>query len=116
VEPEWQQVLSARRAELIRQLADLRAEVAEVIDAARDANLDDEHDPEGSTVAFERAQLARLTDSAAEELTEVEHAMTRLAEARYGRCEQCGQLIGDERLTARPTTRFCIRCAERRSR
>jgi DnaK suppressor protein len=109
-------MLSARRVELIRQLADLRANVTEVIDAARDANLDDEHDPEGATIAFERAQLAQLSDSAAKELTEVEHAMTRLVEARYGRCEQCGQLIGNERLAARPTTRFCIRCAERRRR
>jgi RNA polymerase-binding transcription factor DksA len=103
--------LLARRDELTAQLTDLRREVDDVIAAARDANLDDEHDPEGSTVAYERSRATLLAERAAAELAEVDQALVRLRAGSYGRCEQCGALIDEHRLAARPATRWCIGCA-----
>jgi len=106
--------LAAERVAIDQQRAALDADLASITAAAADSNLDDEHDPEGSTIAFEREQLAALRAQARQRLAEVDAALGRLAENRYGYCENCGQPVGAERLTARPATRFCVRCAAAR--
>lgn len=45
------------------------------------------------------------------QLAEVEAALDRIAEGRYGVCERCGQAIEVDRLLAVPWTRLCQRCA-----
>ncbi len=82
-----------------------------IVTSQTDSNLDDEHDPEGSTVAFERAQVAALLTEAQAYLGELDRALARLASGTYEECERCGQQISSERLSARPATRLCIRCA-----
>lgn len=89
----------------------LTDELHGVITAATGSNLDDEHDPEGATIAFEREQLAALRDRARQHLDEIDSALTRIDAGRYGYCERCGAPIGDERLAARPTARLCVACA-----
>jgi RNA polymerase-binding transcription factor DksA len=43
-------------------------------------------------------------------LREVEHAIVKLDDGTYGRCERCGKPIGDERLDAIPWAPLCIDC------
>src|SRR5579885_3424987 len=43
-------------------------------------------------------------------LAKIEEAVARIDEGTYGRCEECGNEIGIERLKARPVTTFCISC------
>ena len=78
-----------------------------------DTNADDEHDPEGHTIAFERAQVDALVRQARDRLAEVDAALARLDAGSYGVCERCGGPVGDGRLEARPETRLCIDCARR---
>jgi DnaK suppressor protein len=92
-------------------LTGLHRDLAGLIAASADANADDEHDPEGATIAFERAQLAALLDQARDHLAELDDALDRLREGSYGRCERCGRPIAAERLAARPAARTCITCA-----
>jgi RNA polymerase-binding transcription factor DksA len=75
------------------------------------SNADDEHDPEGATIAFERSQLDSLVLQAREQLAEIDAAEDRLAHGRCGLCETCGLPIALGRLEARPTARTCIACA-----
>lgn len=82
-----------------------------MVEASVGSNADDEHDPEGATVAFERAQLAALIESARRHLDELEAALARRHAGGYGTCEGCGKAIGELRLGARPAARRCIRCA-----
>jgi DnaK suppressor protein len=84
----------------------------EAVAAAREgANVDDEHDPEGSTIAYERSQLDAVRRSALERAADAEAALARLADGTFGRCERCSARIGEARLEARPTARLCIDCA-----
>lgn len=105
--------LAAREAELRRQADALEVQLAELVEAAADANADDEHDPEGPTLAFERQQVAAVLESARGELAELAAARARIADGTYGRCESCGGPIAPARLAARPTARTCIACASR---
>jgi DnaK suppressor protein len=82
-----------------------------VIASGADANSDDEHDPEGATVAFERAKLASLLGDARATLAAIEAAIAKLHEGRYGACDSCGDPIAKERLLALPWTRTCFSCA-----
>ena len=110
---DHRETLMRARAEAAGRLADLEASFDEIVAASRDTNADDEHDPEGSTIAFERAQVVALRQQAADHLGELDAALERLAAGTYGVCEVCGAAIAPERLEARPFTRTCIDCARR---
>ena len=106
-----QDELSAQRGGLLAQAAQLRADLAGIMAASEGANADDEHDPEGATIAFERAQTAALLDRTEHRITELDRALQRLAEGTYGTCAVCGRPIGADRLAARPDATTCIACA-----
>jgi DnaK suppressor protein len=103
--------LAAARAAAGERLAGLEREFTELVESARQSNADDEHDPEGATIAFERQHIAALISVARERLAEIDSGLDRLADGRYGICAQCGQRIGAERLDARPATSTCFACA-----
>jgi DnaK suppressor protein len=103
--------LLAERDAARAQIAALTREFDQVVDASRQSNADDEHDPEGATIAFERQQVAALLESARRRLAEVEAALGRRASGGYGVCEVCGRPIPAERLAARPSARTCVACA-----
>jgi RNA polymerase-binding protein DksA len=105
------EVLQRHRQETLQRLATLTDDFAEVVEASRDSNADDEHDPEGATIAFERSQLDALANQARGHLAEIDAAVARLEDGTYGVCERCGQPISDARLLARPVARTCITCA-----
>ncbi|MGL5929183.1 MAG: TraR/DksA family transcriptional regulator [Dermatophilaceae bacterium] len=104
--------LAADRAALRARLVAMERDMERLHAASRDSNADDEHDPEGQTIAYERSQLAALIAGARRRLAELEAAATRLDEGAWGRCEVCAEPIPHERLEARPTARTCVRCAE----
>lgn len=95
----------------VARVAALQANVDDIIERSNEASRDDEHDPEGATIAFERAQALALLDSAQAHLRAIEFAQQRLADGLDIRCETCGEPIPIERLLARPTARTCVRCA-----
>jgi len=106
--------LAADRAGVLARLGGLEREFAAIVESSRSANIDDEHDPEGATIAFERQHAAALIGQARRHLAQIDAAMLRLADGSYGRCERCGRPIGAERLAARPAATTCITCADRR--
>lgn len=103
--------LARREAETRHRAERLGAQLRGVVEAAVGSNADDEHDPEGATLAFERQQLAALLRQAEDELVELAAARDRVAAGTFGRCDACGGPIGAERLAARPTARTCVVCA-----
>jgi RNA polymerase-binding transcription factor DksA len=82
-----------------------------IVEAASDVATDDEHDPEGHTIAWERQQVAGLLDEARSTLTDIEAAEHRLDIGRYGTCTSCNGVIAAERLDALPATPTCVGCA-----
>jgi len=105
------ETLLAVRERAGQRVAALEREFTGLAEAASSAGTDDEHDPEGATLAFERQHAAALLEAAREQVAAVDAALRRLAEGRYGVCERCGQPIGAERLAARPAALTCIKCA-----
>ena len=104
-------MLEAERLRVLRRLALLTGDFEEVVAASLDSNADDEHDPEGHTIAFERSQVAALITQVEQHLAEVDAALARVEAGTYGTCVRCGGAIGTARLDARPVAATCIACA-----
>lgn len=104
-------LLEEERKRKVALLPALRADIASANSARQDSNVDDEHDPEGSTIAFELSQAAALLKQSTAGLDQVEAALGRIAAGTYGTCAVCGERIAEGRLEARPWTPFCIRHA-----
>jgi RNA polymerase-binding transcription factor DksA len=101
-------LLEEERARRLALLPALRADIDAANSARQDSNVDDEHDPEGATIAFELSQASALLKQSSAGLDLVEAALARLANGTYGTCAVCGEPIADGRLEARPWTPFCI--------
>lgn len=106
-------VLAAAREQAMRDLAGLTGDYDDLVTASQLSNADDEHDPEGATIASERSQLDALVRAAQDRLVEIDAAVARLEEGRYGICMVCERPIARARLEARPVARTCIDCAAR---
>ena len=102
--------LADERDRATARLDALSGDHAGIVEASRDSNADDEHDPEGATIAFERSQVASLVSQAEHRLADVRAALARVDDGTYGRCERCGGPIEPERLEARPTARTHVTC------
>ena len=111
--PDPRTLLDAERRETLARLAALTGDFDALVEASEGSNADDEHDPEGATIAGERSQVDALARQAREHLREIDAALARLDAGDYGTCERCGRPISAGRLEARPTARTCIDCAAR---
>jgi len=111
VQDDVRGVLAAERAAVVQRAAELRGELDQLIQDSVGANADDEHDPEGATIAFERAQLSSVLEAAERRLAEIDRTIASLDAGMYGVCERCGQPIAAERLAARPSATSCVTCA-----
>lgn len=108
--------LAADREGTRAQIEALNRDFEGIVEANALVAVDDEHDPEGSSTAFERAHVAALLARARDHMADLDRALARLERGDYGQCETCGEPIPVERLEVRPAARTCVRCAESRQR
>jgi RNA polymerase-binding transcription factor DksA len=102
--------LAEERRRTLEQIDALQRSFDDIVDSTELAN-DDEHDPDGATIAFERAKVIALLGGARSQLAALDAAAARVAAGIDDVCERCGGPIGAERLHALPTTTHCVRCA-----
>ncbi|GAB3615529.1 hypothetical protein GCM10027416_00860 [Okibacterium endophyticum] len=98
------------RRELERQREHI-ADSLRQVRAARDGEHDDEHDPEGPTVAAEWSRATGLQAGAEAALRSFDAALARIDAGVFGVCVECGEPIGEARLDAWPSAERCIACA-----
>ncbi|WP_329417621.1 TraR/DksA C4-type zinc finger protein [Streptomyces sp. NBC_00704] len=103
--------LAADRADTLARAAALSRDFDGIVASNALVAVDDEHDPEGGTTAFERAHVVALIGQARQHLEELDRAVERLERGEYGQCEVCGDTIPPERLEIRPAATTCVHCA-----
>jgi len=103
--------LEDERRRTAERLARLRRDHDGFVEASRNSNADDEHDPEGATIAFERSQVETLARQLEQHLADLDAAAARIADGTYGVCRRCGAEIPEARLEARPAALTCVGCA-----
>jgi RNA polymerase-binding transcription factor DksA len=100
-----QQRLQALRASLENE--HLHDEPEE--DSSAELSHVDQHPADAASDAFERQKEFAILGRVEAELLDVDRALERLDDGTYGRCDACGEAIGDERLASVPAARFCVR-------
>jgi DnaK suppressor protein len=103
--------LDEMRDATTQRIAGLESSFDDIVQAASDVATDDEHDPEGHTIAWERQQIAGMLNEAHVALREIEAAERRLDAGVYGICTKCGSRIARERVRVLPATPTCLSCA-----
>ncbi len=68
----------------------------------------DQHNADIATETFEREKDESILEQVEGELIDIDRALARIEDGTYGTCEACGKPIGDARLEAIPTARFCV--------
>jgi RNA polymerase-binding transcription factor DksA len=83
--------------------------IAEETEAESIAESDNgQHQADVGTETFDRERDLGILEQVEIELSDIEHALARLDDGTYGRCEACGASIDDARLEALPAARFCL--------
>ncbi|WP_435015674.1 TraR/DksA family transcriptional regulator [Tundrisphaera sp. TA3] len=59
---------------------------------------------------------SQIVEIESRELGQIEHALQRIVQGVYGRCEYCGGKIAEARLNALPYTNSCIECQRENER
>jgi DnaK suppressor protein len=108
--------LEGELAELTTQRDDLEeATGASLTEASGEVGFDEEYTAAAS-YTFERERDLSLVDNVKDLIQKVEHALARIDDGSYGRCEACGKPIEAERLDALPYTTLCLADARRQVR
>ncbi len=105
------ETLPAALARAKGQVRALKVQHEQIVAASANSNADDEHDPEGATIAWEREQVRALLAQARGAVHHLEQAFDRLASGTYGTCESCGNDIPSARMAARPGATRCVGCS-----
>ena len=106
-----QRAIDDERDRTKQRITDARKSFDDIVGYAEGSPPDDEHDPEGATIGFERAKVSALLTHAEEHLGALDAAERRLHGESYGICERCGQRIVLDRLLARPAAVTCTSCS-----
>jgi RNA polymerase-binding transcription factor DksA len=72
---------------------------------------DSREDDLGSSWTDYEAAPEPLPESVRQELREIDAALGRIADGRYGACLACGGPMGLQRLRALPEARYCLSCS-----
>ncbi len=110
-ERRLREAIEAERLRIADQVASLEQSFAGIVDGTELTSNDDEHDPEGTTIAYERAQVSALLRQGLDDLHSLEQALERVENGTALTCESCGGPIAVERVLALPMTRLCVTCA-----
>ncbi len=68
----------------------------------------DENDMASRTEDFE--ERSAITDTLGRRMRDIEDAIKRIEENKFGKCETCGDAIEEERLDVNPSARKCMIC------
>ena len=104
--------LSARRTALRKVLA-REVEDLQAVKEDRDMSGDAADAAFGTGVEEVASQLAEIE---ARELAQIDRAILRLKQGKYGQCEVCEKRIPVARLAALPYSTLCIECQRERER
>ncbi len=105
-----QRELKHFRTLLDEKMEELLAEADRTVDGMTDTKENFPDPTDRASLESNRNFLLRIRDRERKLIVKIREAIARIDEGTYGKCEECGETIGIERLRARPVTTLCIDC------
>ncbi len=109
----FRNMLLTKRQELLHNVHEIQDEALKQSrqDAAGDLSCMPVHMADLGTDAYEQEFALGLMDSERKLLKEIDEALLRVQEGKYGICTKTGQQISMGRLKAMPWARYCVEYA-----
>ena len=101
--------LVSRQKNLLEELEQLKTNVPLTTEERRERNPSGKGEEE-ATESFELERRLALEKHIRHQLTDVEHALHKFEEGKYGLCEECSQPVDPARLEALPEAKLCLSC------
>ena len=102
--------LMAERLRVTSEMQALQDDLSHSLEDQTDEDGIDSHLADSASETVDREIEQSLEDNAEHLLGRIDAALGRIDEGTYGRCERCGEAIGEERLEALPYATRCIEC------
>ena len=108
--------LEAERRDLVASIARTEAELARPVDDRGEDTTASQHPADVASDLYAR-EIAVLTDlTLREQVADIDAALARMDEGRYGTCVDCGERVPEERLEVHPQAARCVACQTREER
>jgi RNA polymerase-binding transcription factor DksA len=104
----------AQDVERLREFVDETSFSGDELEVSGELSVSDQHPADTSDVTEQRARDYTIKQILEQEAEQIQDALRRKAEGRYGICEECGRPISKQRLEARPEATLCIDCQKQR--
>ena len=85
-------------------------------ESIQELSLLDNHPADTGSELFERSKDLSLHEKRLTTLKEIDEALQRIEQGKYGICTLCGRQVEKERLEAIPYTPYCFTCRQARER
>ena len=102
----FKEILLMRKAELEKILNNITNEIDEI------SRCDIKDDGDFAAASMDSGRDYQIYLKQKQELKEIEEALKKIEEGRYGICEMCDEPISEERLKIKPHAKYCIICRE----
>jgi RNA polymerase-binding transcription factor DksA len=103
-------VRKAAEVERLREFVEQSSFSGDERDISGELGAADDHPADVSDVTEQRARDFTILQMLEQEAEQLQEAMHRKAEGRYGICQNCNRPISKARLEARPEAALCIKC------
>ena len=103
---KYRRLLEAKKNSLSTDLAKTRNAEEETTEEATQDIADK------AVSSYTREFLYSLSDTDRNTLVQIDDALTRIEEGKFGLCRNCGQPMTEKRLNAVPWAQLCVDCKE----
>jgi len=112
---KFEGLLLARRKQLLESIGHYEDSLmnSSLQDSVGNVSSYSDHMADLGTDAEEREKAYLFVSKEGRLLYHIDEALRRIQNGTYGRCVECGEEIGLDRLEAVPHARLCIKCKQR---
>ncbi len=107
---DFKGLLIARKRQLAGDVNQMKDEALKKGSDAGDLSSLPMHIADQGTDSFEQEMTLELVENESGEMQQIEEAMARIREGRFGVCEGCNKPMLKSRLKAIPYAKLCVEC------
>jgi DnaK suppressor protein len=110
---KFENILLDERKRFITELAQIKSEglMASQKESSGDLSSASYHPADQGSDTMEKEKSVFLASSKGNELYEIDQALMRAKDGKFGICDSCGKEVDPARLEAMPYARYCIKCS-----
>ncbi|MBA7512418.1 RNA polymerase-binding transcription factor DksA [subsurface metagenome] len=109
---QFEKRLIEERKKLLKELKYEGEQIAKTqLETSGDLSAYSNHMADQGTETERREVTSQILSSGSEALSEIDLALQKINQDKYGFCENCNKAIGKRRLKFIPQARLCIKCS-----